>query len=38
VRQYNQLIALMENWNSGDADSMMANLKTANESSGVLQE
>lgn len=38
VRQYNQLVALMENWNVGDADSMVANLNTAFSSSGVLQE
>lgn len=38
VRQYNQLIALMENWDVGDADSMMANLETAKSSTGALQE
>jgi hypothetical protein len=38
VRQYNQLIALMENWNNGDNDSMIANLRTAEGSEGALQE
>lgn len=38
VRQYNQLIALMENWNNGDGDSMMANLNTVADSEGALQE
>jgi hypothetical protein len=38
VRQYNQLIALMENWNNGDSDSMIANLRTAEGSEGALQE
>jgi hypothetical protein len=38
VRQYTQLIALMENWNNGDNDSMMANLDTAYGSTGALQE
>lgn len=38
VRQYTQLIALMENWDNGDNDSMMANLSTAYGSSGTLQE
>ena len=37
VRQYNQLIALMENWNNGDNDSMIANLQTAKDSEGSLQ-
>ena len=37
VRQYTQLVALMENWNSGDADSMQANLNTAFTSEGTLQ-
>lgn len=37
VRQYNQLIALMENWNNGDEDSMMANLKTIENADGALQ-
>lgn len=36
VRQYNQLIALMDNWNKGDNDSFMANLTTANTSAGAL--
>ena len=38
VRQYTQLVALMENWNNGDNDSMMANLDTSYNSSGALQE
>jgi hypothetical protein len=38
VRQYTQLTALMENWDNGDNDSMMANLNTANTSTGALQE
>lgn len=37
VRQYNQLIALMNNWNNGDNDSMMANLSTISGSEGALQ-
>lgn len=37
VRQYNQLIALMDNWDSGDSDSMIANLTTATNSTGTLQ-
>ena len=37
VRQYNQLIALMENWNNGDNDSMMANLQTTKDAEGSLQ-
>ena len=38
VRQYTQLVALMENWNNGDNDSFQANLSTINTSSGALQE
>ena len=38
VRQYTQLIALMENWNNGDSDSMVANLQTVDNASGALQE
>ena len=38
VRQYTQLVALMENWDSGDSDSMMANLNTISNSEGALQE
>lgn len=38
VRQYTQLISLMENWNNGDDDSMMSNLDTAYTSSGTLNE
>ena len=37
VRQYNQLISLMDNWDSGDSDSMMANLKTSYNATGTLQ-
>ena len=36
VRQYNQLVALMDNWNTGDADSMVANLDTATNATGAL--
>ena len=38
VRQYTQLVALMDNWNNGDGDSMMANLSTSNTADGALQE
>ena len=38
VRQYTQLVSLMENWNSGDSDSMMANLATTKNAEGALQE
>ena len=38
VRQYNQLISLMDNWNAGDSDSMVANLKTVEEAEGALTE
>lgn len=38
IRQYTQLIALMENWDNGDADSMVANLATSAGSTGALQE
>lgn len=38
VRQYTQLIALMDNWNAGDSDSMTANLNTAYNAMGTLQE
>lgn len=38
VRQYNQLIALMDNWDSGDSDSMKANLNTAYGATGTLDE
>ena len=38
IRQYTQLIALMENWDNGDNDSMMANLETSYGSEGALQE
>jgi hypothetical protein len=36
VRQYTHLINLMNEWNSGDSDSMMANLQTIEGSEGVL--
>ena len=38
VRQYNQLVSLMDNWDAGDADSMQANLETSYNASGALQE
>ena len=38
IRQYTQLIALMENWDNGDADSMVANLATSAGSAGSLQQ
>jgi hypothetical protein len=38
VRQYTQLVALMDNWNDGSADSMAANLETAYNAEGALQE
>ena len=38
VRQYTQLVALMENWDNGDEDSMMANLRTSANATGALQE
>ena len=38
VRQYNQLVALMDNWNVGDSDSMVSNLETAYNAAGALQE
>ena len=38
VRQYTQLVSLMDNWDAGDSDSMMANLATARGSSGALDE
>ena len=38
VRQYTQLIALMENWDNGDNDSMVANLRTSYGSTGALAE
>ena len=41
VRQYNQLVSLMENWQSksaSDNDSMLANLATIKNSEGALQE
>lgn len=38
VRQYTQLIALMENWNNGDEDSFMANINTSRNAEGALNE
>ena len=38
VRQYTQLVALMENWDNGDSDSMQANLATSYGAEGTLQE
>ena len=38
TRQYNQLIALMDNWDSGDSDSFKATLDIAKNASGALQE
>lgn len=37
VRQYNQLVSFMDNWDNGDNDSFQANLNTANTSEGALQ-
>lgn len=37
VRQYNQIVSLMDNWDSGDADSMQANLEYTREAEGELQ-
>lgn len=38
ARQYNQIVALMANWDSGDEDSMIANLKYVEEAEGTLTE
>ena len=38
TRQYTQLVALMDNWNKGDSDSMQANLSTAYGAEGTLQD
>ena len=38
VRQYNQLISLMDNWDNGDNDSFQANLDTTRNADGALQE
>ena len=38
VRQYTQLVALMDNWNDNSGDSFQENLATANNSAGALQE
>lgn len=37
VRQYNQIVSLMDNWDSGDADSMQANLEYTRKAEGELQ-
>jgi TP901 family phage tail tape measure protein len=37
-RQYTQLVALMDEWDAGDADSMMSNLATTGNASGELGE
>lgn len=37
TRQYTQLVALMDNWDNGDNDSMTANLATSYGASGTLQ-
>ena len=37
TRQYTQLVALMDNWDAGDSDSMKANLDTAYGAEGELQ-
>ena len=37
TRQYTQLVALMDNWDKGDSDSMKANLDTAYNAEGTLQ-
>ena len=36
VRQYTQLVSLMDNWDSGDNDSFQTNLQTANSATGEL--
>ena len=38
TRQYNQLIALMANWNNGDSDSFISNLNTAQGAAGALSQ
>lgn len=38
IRQYNQFIALMDNWNDGTSDSMVANLETSYGATGTLEE
>ena len=38
VRQYNQLVSLMDNWYKDDSDSMVSNLSTAYGSAGTLDE
>ena len=38
IRQYNQLISLMDNWNKGDSDSFQSNLVTIEGAEGTLQD
>ena len=38
VRQYTQLVALMENWDNGDSDSFKANINTIAGASGTLDQ
>lgn len=38
IRQYNQFIALMDNWNDGTSDSMVANLETSYGATGTLEQ
>ena len=38
IRQYTQFVALMDNWDDGTTDSMVANLETVANSTGELQE
>ena len=38
VRQYTQLVALMENWDNGDSDSFKANINTITGASGTLDQ
>ena len=38
TRQYTQLVALMDNWDAGDSDSMKANLETVANATGALSD
>ena len=38
IRQYNQIIALMDNWDAGDADSFVNALETAKNATGELDD
>ena len=38
LRQYNQFISLMDNWDDGTSDSMVANLETSYNAAGALQD